>query len=215
MSSCWPAAAAVRWLRGTLVGAQVAVCLVVLIAAGLLARGLNAAQHIDPGFNTHSILSANFDLRREGYDEARVSCLQGATARTYALLCRRCAMYPFPPCRRWQEWRGAKTSCPRALAKRFSPCSMPCRPPISTCSVFLLSPAASFTEQEVDTSAKVAVISQSGARKLWPGQNPIGKRFRFGDDKVYTEVIGVAHDAYMTNLNRIRDLFHVSAREEH
>src|SRR5208283_1671103 len=64
------------WLRGTLVGAQVAVCLVVLIAAGLLVRGLNAAQHIEPGFNTHSILSANFDLRREGYDEARVAAFK-------------------------------------------------------------------------------------------------------------------------------------------
>src|SRR5204863_4478507 len=61
------------WLRGSLVTAQIAVCLVLLIAAGLLMRGLQAAQAIDPGFETRGIATAGFDLSLEGYDEPRAA----------------------------------------------------------------------------------------------------------------------------------------------
>jgi macrolide transport system ATP-binding/permease protein len=194
------------WLRGMLVGAQVAVCLIVLIAAGLLARGLKAAQHIEPGFNTHSILSANFDLRREGYDEARAAAFKTQLlerARAFAGEAN-VSLSAMPPLAGmgWGENvkpEGAGSTVLSMLdagsASYFNLLGLP------------LVAGRGFTAQEVDTSAKVAVISQSGARKLWPGQSPIGKRFLFGDDKVYTEVIGVAHDAYNTDLNRIRDCF--------
>ena len=57
-----------RWMRGALVGAQVAVCLVLLITAGLLTRGPYAAQEIDPGFEIKGVTTASFDLARQGYD---------------------------------------------------------------------------------------------------------------------------------------------------
>ena len=194
------------WLRGMLVGAQVAVCLVVLIAAGLLARGLNAAQHIEPGFNTHSILSANFDLRREAYDEARVAAFKAQLLeRTRAFAGdANVSLSAMPPLAGmgWGENVTPEGTTSPALsmldagsASYFNLLGLP------------IVAGRGFTTQEVDTSAKVAVISESGARKLWPGQDPIGKRFVYANDKVYTEVIGVAHDAYNTDLNRIRDCF--------
>ncbi len=194
------------WLRGMLVGAQVAVCIVVLIAAGLLARGLNAAQHIEPGFNTHSILSANFDLRREGYDEARAAAFKAQLLeRTRAFAGEaNVSLSAMPPLAGigWGENVTPEGTTAPVLSmldagspSYFNLLGLP------------LVAGRGFTAQEVDTSAKVAVISESGARKLWPGQNPIGKRFLFGDDKVYTEIVGVAHDAYNTDLNRIRDCF--------
>ena len=61
------------WLRNALVAAQIAVCLVLLIAAGLLVRGLQSAQAIDPGFETRGIATAGFDLSLEGYDEPRAA----------------------------------------------------------------------------------------------------------------------------------------------
>ena len=57
-------------LRSTLLATQVAVCLVLLVAAGLLLRGLQSAQNIDLGFETRDIATASFDLGRQGYDDS-------------------------------------------------------------------------------------------------------------------------------------------------
>jgi predicted permease len=56
-------------LRNTLVVAQVAVCLVLLIGASLFVRSLQAAQHIDPGFDPDGVLIASVDLVPNGYTE--------------------------------------------------------------------------------------------------------------------------------------------------
>jgi hypothetical protein len=64
-------AAAGGMLRSTLVGVQVAVCMVLLIAAGLLMRGLYVAQTIDPGFEMRGITQASFDLPSQGYTPQR------------------------------------------------------------------------------------------------------------------------------------------------
>ncbi|HYW71596.1 MAG TPA: ABC transporter permease, partial [Pyrinomonadaceae bacterium] len=58
-------------IRSALVAVQIAVCLVLLAAAGLLTRGLHAAQTIDPGFDMKNIVAATFDLSRQGYDRPR------------------------------------------------------------------------------------------------------------------------------------------------
>ena len=55
-----------------------------------------------------------------------------------------------------------------------------------------------FTAADREGSPKVAIVSESTARKLWPGQDPIGRRmaatsFFFADDAT-AEVVGVAGD---------------------
>jgi putative ABC transport system permease protein len=48
---------------------------------------------------------------------------------------------------------------------------------------------------ESDAQQHVALISQSVADKVWPGENPIGKQFhQGGDDRPLTEIIGVVGD---------------------
>ncbi|HEY6270769.1 MAG TPA: ABC transporter permease [Terriglobales bacterium] len=63
-------------LRRVLVGVQVAVCMVLLIAAGLLMRGLYRAQTIDFGFDTKDVAIASFDLIRQGYSQPRAAAFQ-------------------------------------------------------------------------------------------------------------------------------------------
>jgi len=58
-------------LRSALVILQVAVCLVLLVGAGLLARGLQHAQALDVGFRTTGVLYTEYDLRRHGYTADR------------------------------------------------------------------------------------------------------------------------------------------------
>ncbi|HEV2666763.1 MAG TPA: ABC transporter permease, partial [Blastocatellia bacterium] len=59
------------WLRNGLVVAQVALCLALLIPAGLLLRGLAKALSDDPGFETKKLLVVFYSLELSGYDEAR------------------------------------------------------------------------------------------------------------------------------------------------
>ncbi|HYJ78067.1 MAG TPA: ABC transporter permease [Longimicrobiaceae bacterium] len=56
-------------LRSTLVGAQVALCMVLLACAGLFLRSLGNARRIDPGFDPAPILNLPIDLRLGRYDE--------------------------------------------------------------------------------------------------------------------------------------------------
>ena len=60
-------------MLSTLVGSQVAVCMVLLLAAGLLLRGLYSAQTIDPGFEIKGVATIFLDLGKQGYDPARAT----------------------------------------------------------------------------------------------------------------------------------------------
>ena len=62
-----------RLLRNTLVGAQIGFSMVLLLAAGLLLRGLYHAQTIDPGFDTKNVASIFLNLRQQGYDVNRAT----------------------------------------------------------------------------------------------------------------------------------------------
>ena len=51
--------------------AQVAVSLVLLVAAGLFVRSVQSAESIDLGFDPSHVLNATMDVAQQGYDEAR------------------------------------------------------------------------------------------------------------------------------------------------
>ena len=53
-------------LRGTLVGVQVALCMVLMIAAGLLLRGLYATYTIDPGFEYRNVAFVSLESAFDG-----------------------------------------------------------------------------------------------------------------------------------------------------
>ena len=67
-------------LQGTLVAAQVAITMVLMVGVGLLLRGLTATQTIDPGFEFRNIAVATYDMRGGGYDPAEAAALNGVTA---------------------------------------------------------------------------------------------------------------------------------------
>lgn len=49
-----------------------------------------------------------------------------------------------------------------------------------------------FTTQDDSLSEPVAMVNESAARLLWPGEDAIGKRFKFGDkDSVWRSVVGI------------------------
>src|SRR5216683_4228044 len=60
-------------LHSVLVGAEISVCLVLLLGAGLLARALGRAQTVDPGFDMKHVLALSMDLNLHGYDNERAA----------------------------------------------------------------------------------------------------------------------------------------------
>jgi len=60
-----------------------------------------------------------------------------------------------------------------------------------------------FTEQDRDPAAFPVILSESLARRLFPQENPIGKRILKGPQGQWTVVIGVARD--VTNLGATRE----------
>ena len=51
-----------------------------------------------------------------------------------------------------------------------------------------------FTEQDDERAPRVAVVNEFMAHLLWPGEDPIGKRFRTAGSDVWREVIGVTRN---------------------
>ncbi len=57
--------------------------------------------------------------------------------------------------------------------------------------------------EESDRKHGVAMVGESTARKIWPGESPMGKRFHFGEDNAPTlEVIGVVGDVRGNGLEK-------------
>ena len=57
-------------LASGLVVAQMSLSLLLLICAGLFIRSFMRAQQINPGFNSHNVLIASYDLFTSGYSDA-------------------------------------------------------------------------------------------------------------------------------------------------
>lgn len=53
---------------------------------------------------------------------------------------------------------------------------------------------ATFAPNLTSADPAVAIVNESFARQLWPGVDPIGRRFRFGSDERWLQVVGVVGD---------------------
>jgi putative ABC transport system permease protein len=59
-----------------------------------------------------------------------------------------------------------------------------------------------FNERDDEKASPVAVVNETFARRFWPGENPLGKRFRLGGpDEPPAEVVGVLEDGKYAGLN--------------
>jgi len=193
------------FLRHALVGTQVAVSMVLLIAAGLLLRGLYQAQTIDPGFEMKNVAVVSFDLRGQGYDDARAGLFQRQALDRLAAL------------------PGVDTvaeagNSPLSDSHRGTVFSLPGQPGDYQVELNEVSPeffsllgipivrGRNLTGTEARTGAPVTIVTESTARRFWPNQDPIGKIVRM-DDKSDMQVIGVAKDAQVSHLARSNETF--------
>ena len=188
------------WMRSALIGGQVAGCMVLLIAAGLLLRGLYHAQTVDPGFDMTHVGAVNYQLTSAGYNDARAEVFNRTLAEGLRSVPGVEDVVPVGSAPlSGMSYGGNFTKVGESKRHQiefnivgghfFSMLDIP------------LTRGRTFTDAESTNGAQVIVVSEATARELWPGADPIGKQLKafLFTDAVY-EVVGVAKDVEISQL---------------
>ncbi len=192
-----PAGTGRHGLRQALVVAQIALSLISLVAAGLFVRSLRDAQRIDPGFETEGVLVMTFNLGREGYTPERGQLFYQQVAERAATLpgVQGAAVAQNPPLAggflRSIFPEGQDTTSQERVLVQVNSVSPGYFQAIGT----PLLRGRDFTTTDTTGAPSVVVINEVMAQRFWPGQDAIGKRFKFFGDQDFTTVVGIARDA--------------------
>ena len=182
--------------------------LLALIGAGLFLRSLYEAQRLNPGFRTEGLAVMFVNVGAQGYSPQRGTQFFRDTVERV----RHCPACNLPP--------GAKLF-PSSAAGRFAP-HFPggsrAAPGIAQplCSVQrhlagLLcdrrhpdSQGRDFSEADREGTELVAIVNETTARMFWPGEDPVGRRFKHRLNPNFYTVVGVARDASTVAWDRRR-----------
>ena len=198
--------------RSVLVISEVALSLVLLIGAGLMIRTLSHLRNVDSGMDLHNVLTMQFALSRVKY----VQPVQQSAF--YDQVLQRVRTLP------GVKAASAIDSLPLGDGGSTQPIAVEGRPkvPMSeqpevavraidaefmhTMRIPLLQGRA-FNNADAADRPGVILISQAMAKRIWPGENPIGKRLTltFDPDKP-REVVGVVGDVKQDGLNVIEPI---------
>jgi predicted permease len=194
-----------RWtlgldLRDVLVTCQVAVSLVALIGAGLFLRSLYEAQRLNPGFRTDGLSVMYVNAGAQGYSPQR-------GMQFYRDTLDRVRPLPGVQSASWGEaipqFSGQAASrrifpegreLPQELRSLFVPFDGIWPGYFATVGIPLLK-GRDFTEGDREGTELVAIVNETTARLYWPGEDPIGKRFKHRLNPNFYTVVGVARDA--------------------
>jgi predicted permease len=191
-------------LRNGLVVVQVALSLVLLICAGLVVRSLQAAQRTRPGFTPENAVALSFDLGLQGYTEEkgrafqrqlieRTQSIPGVRSVALTSVVPLTLDYSSTTIYIEGQSNAVFTDLPLAIPNEITPNYF------RTMEISLR--GRDFTERDSKTESRVAIINETFARRLFPGQEAIGRRFNFsGPDSPLWEVIGVAADGKYNSL---------------
>jgi predicted permease len=191
-------------LRNALVIAQVALSLVLLISAGLIVRGLQAAQNMRPGFNPESAVAFSFDVVLQGYDEEKgrafynqvldhVRNIPGVSAAALTSTLPLSVNYNSSSIYIEGEPARGMSDLPSAVPISVSPgyfqtMEVPMR-------------GRDFLPNENKLEDRVAIVNETFAHKFFPGRDPVGRRFNSqGPDQPYWQIIGVCGDGKYNSL---------------
>ena len=186
-------------LRRVLVGAQVALSLLLLVGAGLFVRTLRNLETLGPGFPTDRLLTFRIDPSLNGYtDEQTKSFYQRLEVNLQTMPGVTSVGFSAMPLLKGYAWQNA------IVGKAFEGAPIEQQPVLSEVSPdyftavgIPLVAGRTFTTQD-EASARYAVINETFAREFFPGRDPIGQLFGLVDDMRTvipdTQVIGVISD---------------------
>jgi predicted permease len=213
-------AASGSWLRSTLVVAEIALAVVLLIGAGLLMRSFVNLQRVEPGFEADGVLTMRLTLPRDKYPgEAanvffdRLAEEIGATAGVRSVA----TASQFPPSAMFDTQFTLERSAaeggtlPTALITVASPAYF------GTLSIPLRTGRAFGPGDRLD-APPVAIVNEAFAARYLPGTGALGQRIRIGDPRrprPWATIVGVAADARNSGPTRpVRPEIYVPVRQQ-
>jgi putative ABC transport system permease protein len=179
-----------------IIGIEIALTVVLLVAGGLLTRSLSRLLHVDPGFDASGLASAEVRLPFSRYPlhdpELRGAFFENAIDRLEAIpgigSVSGTSRLPFPG--QTSDWSV------RILGReeRFSPLGYQVGPGyLETLGVPLLEGRALARTDGPDAPLAV-VINETMARRYWPGESPVGDRLEWNGSTAPLTVVGIVGD---------------------
>ncbi len=165
-------------LRNALVVVQIAVCLTLLIAAGLLTRNLQKLQTMDTGLVTKNVFALEINVPGTQQEPQRVREFTRALATRLRALP---GVKTVSQAHR-QPLTGVVRTTQMTIPGQTQLSGRPLEVVFNLVSAdyfqtlgLRITRGRSFTAQEEQADARVVLISESTARRFWPNENPIGK----------------------------------------
>jgi predicted permease len=197
--------------RNALVVAQVAVSLLLLACTGFFIRSFQNSANVDMGFRVDHTLMMSVDLGLQGYSDERgqqfykqvsdrVKSLPGVRDAAFT------AYIPmgyendlvnvYPDGQPTDNKSDAETSFNNEVQPGY----------FRSLGVHVIK-GREFTEADSSTAPKVAIINEAFARKIWTGQDPIGKTFRTEKNGPAIQVVGLTRTGKYAFLYETPQLF--------
>ncbi len=181
-------------LRGLLVISEIALALVALVGSGLFLRSMQNAQQFNPGFESQNLLQMNFDLGALRYDAdhgqqffrdaiERAKTVPGVVSASVS------SNGVFGGGLAGTIFREGEQTDPnnRGTLVNFDDVTPG---HFETMRIPLIS-GRDFTDFDREKTTRVAIINEAMAKAIWPGQEPLGKRFAIVKEPELLQVIGI------------------------
>src|SRR5688500_15170269 len=202
-------------LRNSLVTAQVALSLMLVVTACLFLRSLDKAAHTDPGFQTRHIQIASVDVSLAGYRQQqavalasrfreRLQAINGVNSVAHA------RMIPL----QGSGFGLGSVRVPGVQGPfrdgRFDADWDIVSPEYFDTINMQIVEGRAFRESDRDGAPRVAIVNETFARQAWPGQSAVGRIFMQqadANEERAVEIVGVARDAKYRYISSARAPF--------
>jgi putative ABC transport system permease protein len=194
--------------RAVLVVAEIALTLILLVAAGLLVNSFLRLQRVDSGFQIEHVSMASIAVSQARYPTGAKQTavyrqlLEKLTARPEL----QAAAVAFPGPLRGDNASGSFHIDGRTDAgsdRPFAHIASVSGGFFAAMGIPVIA-GRTFTDADREDAAPVAIVSETLAKRYWPGVNPIGRRLKFDEDpKVpWMTVVGLCGDARQRGLHQ-------------
>jgi predicted permease len=185
----------------SLVVAQVAISLVLLIGAGLFLRTLDNLRRVDFGFNPRNVVLFQVSPALNRYDIEKQNPLYDRIGeRLRGIAGVRAVAWSNPALMTGRRFQGTLVIQGRTYARgqRDTISHVNVSPSFFETMEIPLIAGRGVTVRDTADAPRVVVINEAAARKYFPNENPIGRRL--GEGRRQQEIVGVLRDAKYTSV---------------